>query len=137
MIVVDTNVIAYLVIEGKQTAMALSVFRIDAEWAAPQLWRSEMRNLLSLYLRNRQMTIDEAVLAMNRSEAVIAGREYDVNSSRVLELAGQSGCTAYDCEFAYLAEKLTVPLVTADKKLLAAFPDIAVSMEAFSFGAIT
>lgn len=132
MIVVDTNVIAYLVIEGKQTASALNVINIDPEWAAPQLWKSEMRNLLSLYLRNRQMTIDEAVSAMDRSEAVIAGREYDVESSRVLELASHSGCTAYDCEFAYLAEKLNVLLVTADKKLLAAFPDIAFSMEAFT-----
>ena len=132
MIVVDTNVIAYLVIEGKQTAMALSVFNIDPEWAAPQLWKSEMRNLLSLYLRNKQMTIDEAVSAMDKSEAVIAGRECDVDSSRVLELASHSGCTAYDCEFAYLAEKLNVPLVTADKKLRAAFPDIAVSIEAFT-----
>ncbi len=132
MIVVDTNVIAYLVIEGKQTAMALSVFNMDPEWAAPQLWRSEMRNLLSLYLRNRQMTIDEAVSAMDRSEAVIAGREYDVESSRVLNLASHSGCTAYDCEFAYLAEKLNVPLVTAEKKLLAHFPHTAVSMEAFA-----
>lgn len=137
MIVVDTNVIAYLVIEGKQTAVALSVFNIDPEWVAPQLWKSEMRNLISLYLRNRQMTIDEAVSAMDRSEAVIAGREYDVDSSRVLELAQSSGCTAYDCEFAYLAEKLNVTLVTSDKKLLCAFPDIALSMEAFSFGAIT
>lgn len=52
--------------------------------------------------------------------------------ARVIELAAESGCTAYDCEFVSLAERLNVPLVTSDKKMFAAFPEIAISMEAFT-----
>lgn len=132
MIVVDTNIIAYFVINGMQTSSAQKVFDADSDWFAPQLWKSEMRNVLSLHIRQKLMTLDEAFIAINKAEEVISGREYDVDSSRVIELSDKSGCTAYDCEFVSLAETLDVPLVTSDKRLLAAFPDIAVSMESFS-----
>lgn len=132
MIVVDTNVIAYYVIAGSQTPDAESVFTTDAEWTVPRLWRSEMRNLLTIYLRRNEMTIEEAKASMQKAALTVSGREYEIDSNRVLELAQASGCTAYDCEFVALAEKLSVPLVTSDKKLLAAFPDLAVSMEAFT-----
>lgn len=32
-------------------------------------------------------------------------------------------CSAYDCEFVWLARDLRLPLVTADRKVLDAFPD--------------
>ncbi len=132
MIIVDTNIIAYLVIAGAQTAFAERVFVYDPDWAAPLLWRSEMRNLLSLYLRRGEMNVTDAKRMMERAELTVAGNEYSVDSGRVLELAGASGCTAYDCEFIALAESLGVPLVTSDKKLLATFRDIAVPLSAFS-----
>jgi len=132
LIVVDTNIIAYLVIAGAQTAFADRVFVYDPDWAAPLLWRSEMRNLLSLYLRREEMNVTDAKRVMERAELTVAGNEYSVDSGRVLELAGASGCTAYDCEFIALAESLGVPLVTSDKKLLATFRDIAVPLSAFS-----
>jgi len=50
----------------------------------------------------------------------------------VLGLAAQSGCTAYDCEFVALAADLGTRLVTADRRVLAAFPDIAVAPRAFA-----
>mgnify|MGYP001305613335 CR=1 FL=1 len=132
MIVVDTNVIAYFLIEGEPTADAEKVYDADSEWVAPLLWRSEMRSLLALYVRRTIMSATETFGPMSRAEGLLAGREYDVESHRVLELAHSSGCTAYDCEFIYVAERLNVPLVTSDKKLLAAFPSIAVSMADFA-----
>lgn len=132
MIVVDTNVIAYLLIKGDQTETAEQVRKADSEWAAPILWRSEMRNLLMLYIRQMITSLDDAKTIMDKAEDILSGREYELGSSRILELAATTGCTAYDCEFACLAEKMNVPLVTSDKKLLAAFPDLAVSMEVFA-----
>lgn len=132
MIIVDTNVIAYSLIASNQTALAERVLAADPDWAAPWLWRSEMRNLLTVYLRRNALSIDDVAATMHRAVLTVSGREYDVDSNRVLELAHASGCTAYDCEFVALAEKLSVPLVTSDKKVIAAFPDIAVSMEAFA-----
>lgn len=42
-----------------------------------------------------------------------------------MQLAELSGCTTYDCEFVEVAERKGVPLYTADKKLLQAFPAVA------------
>ena len=51
MIVVDTNIIAYLFLEGEFTSQAESLFHKETNWAAPVLWRSEFRNVLAHYLR--------------------------------------------------------------------------------------
>ena len=90
-----------------------------------------MRNVLALYVRQAVLILEDAIGGMNKAIHLIADNEYDVESSRVLELAHSSACTVYDCEFVYVAEKPIVPLVTSDKKLLAAFPSIAVSMADF------
>lgn len=132
MIVVDTNIIACLVIASDQTPFAEDVFAKDSEWAVPWLWRSEMRNILTVYLRRNSMSLDDAKVSMARAELTVLGREYEVHSIRVLELAEASGCTAYDCEFVYVAERMDVPLITSDKKLLASFPDRAISMIDFA-----
>lgn len=132
MIVVDTNIIAYLLINGDQTALAVAVARKDPEWAGPLLWRSEMRNLLSLYVRRDVFSRRAVVLIMEEALISMQDREFDVASARVLELAETSGCTAYDCEFVSVAERLDVPLVTSDKRVLTSFPDIAISMADFT-----
>ncbi len=136
MIVVDTNVIAYLFIEGDHTAIAEKVRETDRDWAAPLLWRSEMCNVLMLYLRRRIMDLADAQMHMSQAEKMLLDRGHEIDSSRVLELANDSGCSAYDCEFVALAEKLFVRLVTADKKLIATFPSVAISMTAFVDGEI-
>jgi predicted nucleic acid-binding protein len=130
-IVVDTNVVVYSVINSEFTLLAEQVMRADAEWSSPPLWRSEFRNVLLLYIRNGKLDLRTAIEITNEAEQLIVSVEHSIDSPRVLELAVRSGCTAYDCEFVYLAEALGVPLVTSDKKLVKAFPSITVSMEAF------
>ena len=131
MIVVDTNVLAYLLLPGGQQAVAEQVLARDPRWAAPLLLRSEFRNVLSGWVRRGALTLDRAVSTSVEAEDYVRGREYTVPSRDVLELAGRSGCTAYDCEFVALARQLGVPLVTSDRQLLAAFPETAVSLESF------
>ncbi len=57
--------------------------------------------------------------------------ERDVDLLRAMELAVGRNLSAYDAEFIVLAQSMSVPLVTEDRRLVAAFPSIAVSMEAF------
>jgi len=52
MIVVDSNVIAYCWIHGERTALAHRLRRLDSDWHAPVLWRSELRNILTGYRRD-------------------------------------------------------------------------------------
>ncbi len=87
--------------------------------------------MLAFYLRQGLLSLDDARAIIREAELFLQGREYGVSSVRVLDLAAASRCSAYDCEFVALAQDLDVPLVTADKKILTAFPETAVSMAAF------
>lgn len=130
-IVADTNLIAYLVIRDERSELADTVFKTDPIWAAPLLWQSELRSALAKYIQHAGMSMEAALGALHSAEEVMDGREYQVSSDRVLELAARSKCTACDCEYIALAQELNVPLVTADRQLLRGFPKTAVSMEKF------
>ena len=132
MIVADTNLIAYFAIRDDHSELADAVCAADAVWVAPLFWRSEFRNTLVKYIQHAGMSLDAALMALRSAEAIIGAGEYKISSERVLELALQSKCTAYDCEYIALAQELGVPLVTADKQLLKAFPKTAVSLADFT-----
>lgn len=131
MIVVDSNVIVYLFLSSEQSKKAEQVLRKDSSWASPPLWRSEIRNVLTVYIRKRLLTLDAAQKIMEEAVNLMTGREFDVVSSQVLNLAAGSTCSAYDCEFVALARDLGVSLVTVDKKILSQFPDVAISLDQF------
>ena len=130
MIVVDTNVLAYLYLPGEFTAKAEALLERDAAWAAPVLWRSEFRNILAGYLRRKSLSFEQAVAIQSEAEGLLRDAEFEVDSGAVLELVRGSNCSAYDCEFVALAASLEVPLVTMDAKLLRAFPKRCVSLAA-------
>ncbi len=119
MIVVDTNVIAYLFLVGDHTAQAREAFRKDPDWAAPLLWRSEFRNVLAFYLRQKQLELSQALQLMREAELLMQEGEYEVTSLQVLSLTASSRCSAYDSEFVALAQELGVPLITSDARILA------------------
>lgn len=131
MIVVDTNVVAYLLIDGQHTSAARATLARDPEWAAPMLWRSEFRNVLSLYLRKGELSLRQAVTLQEAAEELLVGREHAVGSAEVLALAHESGRSAYDCEFVAVARRLSLKLVTSDRPLLASFPDDTVALSVF------
>ena len=128
MIVVDTNVLAYLYLPGEHSAFAESLLEREPEWAAPLLWRSEFRNILTGYLRRGAVTFEKTCAIQREAESLLAGSEFEVDSLSVFELVRDSDCSAYDCEFIALAARLQTKLVTMDKKLLRAFPKRAVAL---------
>ena len=129
MIVADTNIIAYLYLEGEWSTQVEKLLEKDAQWAAPLLWRSEFRNVLALYIRKRNLSLEQAQQIMQEAMLLLQGREYEIVSSHVLALVAASGCSAYDCEFVALAQDLGISLVTVDKNILKEFPQIAVSLD--------
>jgi predicted nucleic acid-binding protein len=124
MIVVDTNVVAYLYLPSEHTARAERLLEREPEWVLPTLWRSEFRNLLAGYLRRGALTLADVLAVQAEAESLVEGCEYEVASDRVLTLVQRSTCSAYDCEFVALAQEFGVRLVTADAKLRRAFPDL-------------
>ena len=131
MIVVDTNVIVYLYLSNERSGQAERLLEKDSEWVAPLLWRSELRNVLALYIRKDVLSVKEAQQVMEEATILMGGKEYEVVSFRVLELVSKSTCSAYDCEFVVLAQDLGVQLVTVDKKILREFPNVAMSLNEY------
>ena len=132
MIVVDTNTIAYLYVQGQRTAQAEKVLIKDREWAAPLLWRSEFISVLALCVRQKTLALDDAILIAEEAQQFMRAGEFEVQPAQILRLVSGSKCSSYDCEFVALAESLQVPLITSDKGLLKDFPSIAISMEKFA-----
>ena len=130
MIVVDSNVLAYLYLPGEYTVSAEALLEREPDWAAPVLWRSEFRNILAGYMRRGSLSLEQACGLQREAESLLAGSEFELDSLGVLELARDSDCSAYDCEFISLAVRLETTLVTMDKKLLRAFPKRAVALVA-------
>jgi predicted nucleic acid-binding protein len=130
MIVVDSNIVAYLYLPSAHTERAESLLSRDSDWAAPILWRSEFRNILTGYLRRNLLSFDHAIKIQLEAESLMLGAEYEIESERVLALARDSTCSAYDCEFVALAIKLNSKLVTMDRALRLAFPNCTQSLPA-------
>ncbi len=131
MIVVDTNVIAYLLLPSEHTPAARAAYERDPVWAAPLLWRSEFRNVLATSIHQGHLTLDDAVEVVDVASELMQGREYAVDSADALNLASSSSCSAYDCEFVALAKELGVRLVTADRRIRRSFGEETVSLADF------
>lgn len=78
MIVVDTNILANLLLPTPMTPAAETLYQSDPEWAAPVLWRSELRNVLALYLRKGLLPLDRVLALQEEAECLMAGCEFQV-----------------------------------------------------------
>ena len=132
MIVADMNLVAYLLIDGTRTEAARRVRMRDADWKLPPLWRSELLNVLATSVRASVLDADEALRAWEVALDLFGMCEMEPGGARVLMAALEYGISAYDAQFAVLAERLGVTLVSGDKRLCAACPAIAVSIEEFA-----
>lgn len=129
MIVVDTNVIAYLYMEGDFSQQARTIYQQDSIWVAPYLWRSEFRNILTIYLRRNILTLEECQDFINSATDLLRDGEFEPDSSDVLKLADSCSLSAYDCEYIVLARQLSLKLVTNDKKIIKEFPEDTIDLK--------
>jgi len=120
MIVVDTNVLVYLLLPTPHAAQADAILLKDPDWIAPALIHSEFRNVPPGGGAPQGHRSRRRPHAAGSAMEVITVPEGGANGRAVLSLALASGCSAYDCEFVWLARDLRVPLVTADRQVLAA-----------------
>lgn len=134
MIVVDTNVIAYSVLPGAQDELVRLLAVRDPAWVAPRLWRFELRNVLATTMRVRGLSLTDATFAFATAEELVQDAGVEVTTEDCLATAARGGVSAYDAEFVFAAERLGLPLVSADRRLVRAFPDRVVPLERFAAG---
>ncbi len=131
MIVADTNVVAYFVIAGENTAHAEAVRSRDADWRVPGLFINEWLNVVTLHVLKKMLERDEAVRAYRRGLSLVRVHGGLPDPVRIINLHAASGCSSYDCQFIALAEDLGTRLVTADQQVVKAFPNVAADLTQF------
>ena len=132
MIIVDTHLVSYLLIEGERTSAVRRVHEKDPDWKLPTLWRSEFSNVLATAVQAGVLDRQQAFSTWWIAVDLFLGRELEPDGDRVLTLALDRQISAYDAHFVALADDLEVSLVTGDRAVTRQCPDIAVSLEEFA-----
>ncbi len=98
MVVVDTNILAYLLIKGDRTADAQALFTRDAEWRSEGFVLIEFSNILATYQRSGALSRSAAETMLATAERVVTGF-VNLPHGRALKLAAEFGVSAYDARF--------------------------------------
>ncbi len=131
MIVVDANVVIAFLLESPLAPDARAVRARDATWVTHPLCRSEAMNALLQETKARKIALHDATDAAETTALLLTDRAEGCTPSAIMTTAHSSGLTAYDATYVVLARSLRVPLVTEDKHILRACPDVARSMRQF------
>jgi predicted nucleic acid-binding protein len=131
MIVVDANIIIYLVRETLLTPLARKVYGRDNDWVVPEIWEAEVLNGLLREVCAGYLELKDAITASTNAAAILSGKVHKCDRSAVLHIARGAGLTAYDAYYVVLARSLGVPLVTEDAKVIKNCPDVACSIRTF------
>jgi predicted nucleic acid-binding protein len=131
LIVVDTNVIAYLLIQGGQTSRAREILVRDPRWYAPSFWRIEFLNVLMNYSRHLKLPDEDVRVTWMNSFHLPHLEDHGIEPDRALEAALRYKISGYDALFVALAKDLNTVCVTRDNALRKAVPSLVVTMDEF------
>ncbi len=125
--VVDTNVVAYLLLGTEQYVDEARTFLSSlGEADAPAIWEAEIANVLWMATRHKVLTVDEAITRLALADRLgIHSVPNRILWQAALMRAHQSGVAVYDTLFVELAARQQLRLATFDAGLLRAFPKIA------------
>ena len=124
---VDTNVIAYLLIAGDRTEQAQALWRADPDWRSEAFFLIEFSNLLATQVRAKALTLSQALALFERA-AMSVPTLLDAAHADTLRAAAAFGVSAYDARFLVVAQALGVKLVTEDLRLRKAAPKLTQSL---------
>jgi predicted nucleic acid-binding protein len=125
--VVDTNVVAYFLL-GTEAFVAESRMALEAVSTplAPGHWEAELTNVLWMAIHSGVLSADEGPVRLGLARRLgIESVATTTLCQGALLRAVATGVPVYDTLFVELAARNNCPLVTFDKAVLRAFPDIA------------
>jgi predicted nucleic acid-binding protein len=128
MLIVDANVVAYLLVEGDKTAQARELWAVDDDWRAPRLLFYELANVFRRLVEQRALTLETALVGLASAAELVRTLDREPPVSRILEIATKLRLSAYDACYLAAAEAVGAPLVTEDARLLRAAPKITRSL---------
>ena len=125
MIVVDTTVLAEFFVHQETSETMERLRNVDAEWAAPDLWRHELISVMWKYIRAEMGTVAGSDIAMRHAERIMGPNTFRLSSAIVLTTALEFGISTYDAHFVALTREMNTTLFTHDRKLIEQCPGIA------------
>ena len=128
MFVVDTNVLASLLLDGPFTAPARALLASDPDWRSEAFVMVELANVLATQVRLRDMPLPDALDLLARGAAVMDEGLVEIDHAAALALASKRGVSAYDARYLVVAQAMQSRLVTEDAKLRRAAPDLTCSL---------
>ena len=128
MVVVDTNVLAWLFVEGEPSANTRALYAHDADWHSERFVLIEMTNVLATTMRVRGMTLTRASDALLAASRLIEPGLVTVEHADALAFASRYRVSAYDARFLAAARALDTRLVTEDSRLRRAAPALTRSL---------
>lgn len=131
MIVVDANVVIYLVFETSFTSLAREVYARDPDWVVPDLWEAEVLNGLMNEVRAGHTNVEGAIRAATNAAVLLSGKVRPCDRTMVLRIADTCRLTAYDAYYVVLARTMGVQLVTEDGAIKENCCDVARSLKGY------
>lgn len=128
MVLVDTNIVAYLLIRGDQTAQAQALFVQDSDWHSEHFILVEFTNVLATTVRAGTLSPEVAEDQLTAAQELLANGLHLVAHSAAFEAAVRHGVSGYDARFLALADHLGVRLVTEDSRLRRSAPGLTLSL---------
>ncbi len=128
MLLVDTNVVAYLLIDGDHTQAAQRLRALDPDWRSEAFLLVEFTNVLASSIMRKRMTLSLAEDFLAKTVDLFEGKLGSVPHAAVLAIAARHRVSAYDARFLALADQLGSRLVTENARLRAAVPALTQSL---------
>jgi predicted nucleic acid-binding protein len=91
------------------------------------LWHHEFLNVLASYHRFDRVPLTRLLPAWSTARALFDDSTHRIDMPQALRIAGERNITAYDAQFVTLAQDRRAPLITHDRRLLRAVPDLALT----------
>lgn len=127
-VVVDTNVVAYLLLgtEGFVDE-ARACFSAVSSPIAPIHWEAELTNVLWMAVRTGSLPPEEGPVRLSLARRLgIESVTTATLCQGALLRSVTTGVPVYDTLFVELAARTRCPLLTFDKAVIKAFPDLAI-----------
>ena len=134
MIVVSTELVAALYVEGEHTRAAEGALRRDPAWTSPLIWRALLPLHLTPVIRSGALSRGAVERIVATAPRLFLGREFPAPLENNMEIVLGSSCSALMAPFLTLAKGLKLRLVTTDASALADFPGLAIGAAAFAEG---
>jgi predicted nucleic acid-binding protein len=98
-LLVDTNVVAYLLIQGDHTASAQELRRRDRDWRSEAFLLVEFTNVLASSIATNRMSVPLAQDFLAKAVSLFDGKLARMAHASVLSIAARHRVSAYDAHF--------------------------------------